>query len=47
MLKLIPSLRELSHCDVLQRVNQFPSFIAIMNSGYEQLDRVINNSTDT
>ena len=42
VLQLLPNLHELSSCDELQQVNQLPSFISIMNSGYEQLDRVTN-----
>ena len=40
VLKLLPDLQELSSCDILNEVKQLPAFITIMNSGYEQLDRV-------
>ena len=46
VLQLLPSLQELSSCDQLREVNQLPSFIAIMNSGYEQLNRVTNSNFD-
>ena len=46
VLQLLPSLQDLSSCDQLREVNQLPSFIAIMNSGYEQLDRVTNSNFD-
>ena len=46
VLELLPGLHELSCCDKLHAVNQLPSFVAIMNSGYEQLDRVTNKSFD-
>ena len=46
MLQMLPNLHELSCCDELRAVNQLPSFVAIMNSGYEQLDRVTNRSVD-
>ena len=46
VLQVLPSLHDLSSCDQLREVNQLPSFIAIMNSGYEQLDRVTNSNVD-
>ena len=40
VLQLLPDLQELLSCDVLCEVKQLPAFITIMNSGYEQLNRV-------
>lgn len=44
VLQILPSVHELLCCDELHEVNQLPSFIATMNSGYEQLDRITNNT---
>jgi len=45
-MQVLPSVQELVNCDLLQDVAQLPAFVLIMNAGYQQLDRVINNTVE-
>jgi len=46
VMQVLPSVQELMNCDLLEDVAQLPTFVLIMSAGYQQLDRVINNTIE-
>ncbi|XP_065919919.1 nuclear pore complex protein Nup133-like isoform X2 [Dysidea avara] len=46
VMQVLPSVQELVNCDLLEDVVHLPAFVLIMNAGYQQLDRVINNTIE-
>lgn len=46
VMQVLPSVQELVNSDLLEDVAQLPAFVLMMNAGYQQLDRVINNTTE-